>query len=433
MLKKIFVIAFLTGAAQLFSIYVLKFLSTRVTADEFKFIGQVDSLIFLLMNLLALGLQSDAIRNIAINNDWKSSYSNTQQARITLGLILSFFSFFFILKNYYSLFLLAPIMAMSGDYALYARNHPVTGAAIAFFRVFFPYLLMLLFALYQPNDVGWIYGTGFAIIYIITNVFIAKYLNTNIWYIPDLRSLFLYIKSIKLGITMVGLYFIGQGLILITPYFYSPIITAVAFIGLKFYLVYKGLLRILHQSFVSKMINDSISLKVDQLSILAGIMFLGSVAIFPNSFISLFFGNQFLLEKEFFILLAAAGLVYALFLSRGTKSMLLKMDHNYMLVTLTAACITILLLIVFSFYKQTAVNVALSILIGEIIWTIGLYIIAGTRRDAYERIKFLFQNMVVLLLPLFAYLIYKDHLITYLASFSIVAVVLLALHRKKFE
>jgi O-antigen/teichoic acid export membrane protein len=432
MLKKIALIALLTGSGQIFAILVLKLLSKHVAPEQLKAIGQIDSLVFFMTNFIALGLQSVAIRNLALANNWQKEYYSTQQARITLGLFLACLGVLFIVNKYYLLFLLAPVLAMSGDYALYGRGFPVFGSFIAFTRTFIPFLILVLLFFFQPGSLSWGYALGLSLVYMVTNFLISKYLDAPYYFHPQVSSLRLYVSSIGIGLVTLSLYFIGQGLVLIIPYFYSALVTSVAFVGLKLYMIYKGLLRILHQAFVKEMTNEDVCFKVDQLSILAGLMFVGSVALFPKSFITLLFGQKYITERSFFLLLAAGGLIYSLFLSMSTRSMLQRKDKAYARITVMAALLAILFLIVSSFWGQTSAYVALSICVGEIYWSLGLLKITGTKSAVTGRLAFLFQNLPFFVFPLIVRWWFGDRLEYYILGFSVVGVVLLVLHWQKF-
>src|SRR5687768_16565465 len=88
MLKRLFLIGLFTGAGQVFAILVLKFVAQKTSSDQLGILGQLDSLFFFILNFIALGLQSTAMRNIAVAKDWKRGYISTQSARCMLGLCL---------------------------------------------------------------------------------------------------------------------------------------------------------------------------------------------------------------------------------------------------------------------------------------------------------------------------------------------------------
>jgi hypothetical protein len=433
MLKRIIVIAFFTGMGQLFSVFALKFVSQHGSPDELKSIAQIDSLILFIMNVIALGLQSAAMRDLALTDDWKKKYTDIQSARITLGFLLMILAGLAFINKYYLLFLFAPIFAWSGDYALYARNRAVAGSIISFVRLLIPFSVIVILVNYQPQSIPAFYLLSIIIVYTLTNLIISWRLKTEFVFIPRFKNLRLYIQSLYLGIVGILLYFIGVGLLLIIPYFYSSLVVATAFIGLKFYIMYKGVLRIIHQAFIKDMLTESVCLKVDELSIIAGVAFAGSVLLFPTSFITLFFGAKFFIAKDFFILIAIAALVYSLFLSMATKSMLENRDKEYAIITSIAAGITIICAVLFSYWMQSVTSIGISLIIGEATWAIGLIRTSAKENQVRNRLLFLFQALLFLLGPLIIRYLWNDSIYAYLFSFAFFGGLLLIANYKKFR
>ena len=434
MLKRIAIIAFFTGSGQLLSLFVLKYISRHADIAELRSIAEIDSLVFFIMNIVALGLQSAAMRNLAQTSKWQQEYYDTQSARVTLGLILMAGALLYFVNPYYVIFLLAPVLAWSGDYALYGRGHPIAGSIIAFVRLAVPFTSVLLGALYTDLPLGWVYAISLGVIYFITNAYISYFLRTTYFFKPAFSKLRLYIHSLPLGIVALSLYFIGLGLILIIPYFYDdPTIVAIAFLGLKFYIIYKGVLRIIHQAFLKEMTSESICLQVDQLSILAGLLLFGSTVIFPQSFITLFFGQQYADQKIFFLLLGIDALVYSMFLSFATRAMLRKLDKHYTIITVVAAVATILCVIILSAFEQSVTNIAIGLAVGEVIWAAGLIWLSGSRSEVWDRLLFTAGLLPLLLIPMAARYWLGDNLSSYLISFSLLGLLILILHHRKFK
>src|ERR1700730_13947151 len=433
MLKRIFVIGIFTGAGQLYSVFVLKFISQHCTSSQLNEIAQLDSLIFFIMNVIAFGLQSAAIRNLALAHDWKQEYYQTQSARIAMGMMLVIGSALAFVNKYYLIFMIAPVLAWSGDYALYARGAAVAGSFISFLRLVIPFSFVLIAGSFFPTYIGLAYAVSLCLIYILTNLLISAYLKVPLFFKPELKALKLYISSFQLGVVAISLYFIGLGLVLIAPYFYSSRIVGVAFVGLKFYILYKGILRMIHQAFVQEMADEQMCLKVDQLSIMVGFMFLGSVFIFPESFIKIFFGKKFLAEENFFRLLALASLIYSFFLSMATRSMLQKKDKQYSLITALAAFVTILSCVLLSFSWKTTTSLSLSLCLGELTWTIGLIKISARSWEIKARLFFGIQITLLLLLPFFVRYLLGDDPLFYLTGLGLFSLIFLLLHHKKFK
>ncbi len=433
MLKRIVFIAVLTGIGQIIAIFSIKFTSVLVSPQKLSSIAHIDALLSLLLSIIALGLQSSAMRNIALTTKWKEEYNTTQTARFTLGLILFTLGTFLFVRWEYSFFFLAPLFAMSGDYALYAIGKPVTGAAIACLRLAIPYGFMLIAARFKPEIVSYVFILSWAFVYLVTNTIISRALQVKSFYAPEWRSLKLYLQSLPLGIVSVSFYFLGIGVILIIPYFYPLAVETVAFIALKFYVLFKGVLRIIHQAFFKEMINDSWCLKIDQLSILIALLYLSSTLFFPNSFITFFSGKQYVGEKYFFLLLGISAVVYSMLLSCTTRALLDVKDRPYTIITAIAALITIISVIVLSYFNMALISIGVSILVGEIFLLLGLRKISTIKNLMLPRLFFLFTNSLLLLIPYLSALFFKDDFVTYIISLITLSLALFFVNLKKIR
>jgi O-antigen/teichoic acid export membrane protein len=432
MIKRISTIALLTGAGQLLSIFALKYISQHGTAEELKSMGEADSLIQFLISLIAAGLQSVAMRNIALSTDWRQEYLDTQSARVSFGILLAAISALVIVKHNYALFLIAPLFALSGDYALYGLGHPVVGASVALLRVAIPYSLVILAARYWPAELVPVYVGAVVVVYAITNLFISYYLKTSYFIRPRFGKLVLYLSSLPLGIVNLSIYFLGLGLLLIIPYFYDNHVVAVAFVGLKVYVIYKGVLRIVHQAFLKDMIRDSVQFQVDQLSILLGICLAGSAIIFPASFTSLLFGGKYAGDTLFFQLMAIAALIYSLFLSMSTNVMLQRKDKKYAAISAGAVLITGLTVVLMSGIRPTADSLGISLCIGETFCMAGLLWVSATKEVVRKRVVFLLPNLGMLVIPVLFRYLFGDSQLYWFCGFGGFTIILLILHLKKF-
>lgn len=432
MIKRIALTLFISGAGHLFSVFALRFVAQHSSHNQMSEIGRIDSMIQFIIALLAMGLQSFAMRNIVTTDNWKKEYSNVQTARFTLGMCIGFLSVFGLLDPQYFLFAAAPVLALNSDYSVYARGFPVAGALIAFIRVFIPFLVIVLLAVFSREFVSVGYLSAIIAVYFVTSIFIPKYLKVRPFYLPNLKSLLLYFNSLPLGIVLVAYYFLGLGILLVASYFYEEKIIAVAFMGLKFYVLYKGVLRVIHQAFMKDMIHQSVCLKVDQISILAGLLFAGSALIFPKSFISIFFGKQFLGNHVFFMLLAVTAFVFSLFLSMTTKALLEKLDTVYMNISLVAVVFSFFVMVTFYLITPGENNIAMGLLAGELFLALGLCILAREEKFILKRIRFAFQNALLLLIPLGLRIFMDDNYIPFVVSMLGVTGIMFMLHFRKF-
>ncbi|HET6254271.1 MAG TPA: hypothetical protein VFE32_09365 [Puia sp.] len=433
MIKRIATIAILTGAGQLLSIAALKYISQHGTAEQLKSMGEADSLVQLLISLIAAGLQSVAMRNIALSTDWRQEYLDTQSARISFGILLAAVSVLGIVKGNYLIFLIAPLLALSGDYALYGLGHPVVGATVALLRVAVPYSMVIVAARYWPGALVAVYVGAVIVVYGITNLFISYYLRAPYFILPRFRKLLLYLNSLSLGIVNLAIYFLGLGLLLIIPWFFKDNhVVAVAFVGLKVYVIYKGVLRIVHQAFLKDMIKDSVQLQVDQLSILLGLLFAGSAIIFPESFTNLLFGSRYTGDIRFFQLMALAALIYSLFLSMSTNVLLLRKDKKYAAVSAAAALVTMLAITLLAGIRPKADSLGISLCLGETFWMAGLLRLGGSKAIVRKRIAFLLPNLAMLTVPVLCRYFLGDSQLYWFCGFGGFAIILLILHLKKF-
>ncbi len=434
MINRVAIILLITGAGHLFSIFTLKFVSQHCSPEQISAIAGVDAIVLLIIYVIALGLQPVAMRNISISDNWKEEYIKTQSARVTLGIFMAFLSAFAFINPQYLVFLFAPFFALSGDYALYARGYPIAGSLVAFFRLLIPFSLLVVTTIYFRAGVAYFYAFGIVLIYLTTNFFIARFLKTKLFFMPRVKSLSLYAKSLSLGLVSLSFYFLGVGILLVAKYLYPDEIIAVAFIGLKLYVIFKSVLRVIHQAFMKDMLNDSVCLKIDQLSILTGLLFGGSVLIFPETFISLMFGKQFVGQKNFFVLLGCSAITCSLFLSLTTKSLLEKKDKGYTKVMGYSMAIALASVVILSYVMHKSLNsIAVSILLGETVISIGLVKLSLKKKYFFNRIRFLFLNLGIFIVPLFMRIYFQDTLITYLSGFIIVSFLFAFFHYKKFK
>ena len=433
MLKRILIIAFFTGSGQLLSVFVLKFIAGHSTISQLKAIAEIDSLVFFIVNVIALGLQAAAMRNLVQAADWKQEYHDTQTARTTLGILMIAGAALAFINQYYLLFLIAPILAWSGDYALYARGYPITGSMIAFIRLAFPFAALLIAAVYFPGDLGWVYVVSLTVIYVITNIYITNFLKTGYQARFSFKKLQLYITTLPLGIIALALYFLGLGLILVAPYFFNTEVVTIAFIGLKFYVIFKGAQRIIHQAFIKEMMQYEVCFKVDQICGLMGLTFACFVICFPATFTSLFFGEKYVSEKLYFILLSVAGLVNSMFCSLVTKAVLEKKDRPYSIIASVSALLTVVLCIIFSTFWHDAAAIGSALLIGETVLVACTLWILRRPGLLQERMLFLIKNLPLVLIPLAMRYFIGDSMNPFIISGIIFGGVLALIHYRKFS
>lgn len=431
MIKRIAILFVITGLGHAFSLIVLKFMAQNGQAGEVAGIGEVESLMQFMIGLIGFGMQSDAIRNISLYKDWKERLRQAQTARITLSILLMSMSFLYFSKPFYLCFLMAPLFGSSSDYALYARGFSITGALIAFARVVIPLLLGVMSIFFWPAHTLEVYVLSTIAIYLITNAFISFVLKTQLFYTPSFNSLFLYAKTFPLGIVNLCLYFFGLGILLFTQFFFDDNAIVISFLALKFYVVYKGAIRVIHQAFVNQMKDLRVCLSIDQISIMFGLAVLGSFSIFPDTFIALVFGAQFKDNYFFFLLLATSALVFSIFNSATTWAILEERDFTLMKIAITAVGVAVISFIGMIQVDKNVESIAIGLLTGEVFFSFALAFLFFDKKGIWDRLKYLLLCSLGLGIPLLTKLIFSETLFTYFVSFLLMGAVLLLFSYKR--
>ena len=432
MLRRLIIIGVFTGVGQIFSLFAVKHLAANGSVQELKNLAQIDSYFQLLLAMIALGLQAGAIRDIALEPNWKDYFKKVQAARLTLSLFLFPIGIAGYYNPAYYIFFLSPILAMSGDYALYATGKPVMGSIVSCIRTVLPYLTILITSTIIYSGISYWYLAGTLFAYVLTNWFIARQFNMSVFYLPSMKSLQLYVNTIPLGIVNLCLYTIGLGLLIILPGFYSDTVVATAFVGLKFYVLVKGVLRLIHQAFIREMQSDDTCLKADQLSLLFTVTIAAALLIFPGSTIDFLFGVKFLEYKSFFLLLGGAAVLYAFNLSMATKAMLDRKDKQYTLLMTIAAIVTIVSAMILSVVYPNLLSVGFSVLLGELVFCAGLIVLMRGKNILIPRTQFL-VFLIGLLAPIYVLRLFvDDSLLLNIISLTAFGLLAIFIHRRRF-
>ncbi|SMG43637.1 lipopolysaccharide biosynthesis protein [Arenibacter troitsensis] len=367
MIKRLLIIASLTGLGHLTTLLSLKYIAKYIQNDTIALIGEIDSLTLLIVAIIAFGLQLSSTRDIALLENWKTELIEAQSARVTLSMLLIVvgLSGFIYTKNYVCFF--APIIALNADYALYGRGMPIMGAFVSLIRVLIPSIVLVIASVYFSNYIVFLFVTSIVFSYFITGLLVSITLKVNYFVRPKFKSLKKYLGNIDIGIASFSMFFIGIGIINVVSYFNDDEAIAIAYIALKFYMIFKGVRRIIVQTFFKELMEDSVSLKVDSFAMVAGLVFFSTLLFYPNAIISLLFSERYSSYTTTFIILGLAGFLSSFTTSSGTRLLLQKKDKAYSWNLIIAALLTVISGILFSvFMKHNPAYISISVLIGEI-------------------------------------------------------------------
>lgn len=431
MIKRVSLLFLITGGGYGFSVWAFKFLALHADVPQLASIATVESLIQLMIGVIGFGMQTEAIRNISSFHDWQKSLDQAQQARLTLSLLFvtgAGVSVFFGHPPYLAL---APLLALSADYAMYARGYPVLGAWIAFCRTLLPPLMAVAASILFPNHLLSTYLLATIVVYGATNLFISFFLKARWFYLPAWNSLSIYLKTIPLGIITLCFYFFGLGMLLFAQFFFSPEELIPAFLVLKFYLIFKGAVRVVQQAFLPQMKAEIVCIRVDKICVMMGLLFAGSVVLYPQTFISLFFGEAFAHQPSIFIWVGLASVVSSMFSSAHTRALLERRDVSFMKVGVASVVVALLTLVILEQVRSGIEIVGVSIFMGEMAFACGLAKCYFSSQQIITRFSFLSLVTSVFLIPFLFRWIGGESLLLYLLSFGLTGIILIAFTYKE--
>jgi len=431
MIKRIATLFIITGAGYGFSVLAFKYLAGHGEVIQLATIAEVESLIQLMIGLIGFGMQTEAIRNISFQGNWKEKLAEAQTARITCSIFFVAVAAVFATKGNYLYLAIAPFLASSADYALYARGYPVVGAMVALARVALPLVASLFASIFSPMYLLIAYVVTTLMTYLATNLFISGFLKTPWFYRPTLRSMTMYVKTIPLGIINLCFYFFGLGIILFAQFFFVAEELVLTFLALKFYLIFKGAIRVIQQAFVNRMKEEEVCLSVDKICIMMSLVFFGSTVFFSETFISLFFGKQFADQHLLFISLGISAIVFSLFCSGNTRALLERKDIPFMKIALTSVSFSLITLFISIQFSKKVELVGLSLLIGESVFAILLGASFFTKEQILNRLAFLLTVATGLMVPFLLKSLWRENIFSYVLSFSIMGALMLLFSYRK--
>lgn len=434
MVKRLAIVGLFTGIAHLSNIFILKYLSTNISNDTISVIGEIDSLIILIVSIVSFGIQLSATRKIALMDNWKKEYYDTQSARLTLCMFLVVFSLtgFIVTKNI--LFLFSPIFALNGDYALYGRGKPELGAFVSLIRVIVPAITLFIASIYLREQLIIIYVVSIIISYFIAGIIVSRSLRVSYFIKPKLKSLKKYWLHFGLGIASVLFLFIGISLVNVISLFYASSTIAVIYIILKFYMIFKGVRQIIVQSFYKELTQIKVALKVDQMATIGGLILFVSLAFFLDVIAPVFFSKDFSSYQNTFFIIGLAGFISSFTTSTGARLLLDDKDREYSRNIILAAGSTIFtsVLLYFIFGSQLYL-IALSILFGEFLLSFLNIISINEKRFILNRLRSISPFLLISALFIFLNFFMESNRLIYIIFLFVMGISVLVYSKNKLN
>jgi len=428
MIRRVALLFTITGLGQVFTILGLKYLASAEQWSSVAQIGEIETLIQTLVYVIGFGIQTEAIRTTAFAVDWKAKLGEAQVARVTLSLLLVPFVLLVYFDWTYSVMIIAPALALSCDYALYARGLPVAAALVAFLRAFVPLFSAIVVAFMGVPHIPETFMLASLLTYLGTNWIISSRLNIPNWWKPSIGSLRMFVKTLPIGLINLGLFFFGLGILFFARFLVVAEELAVAYMALKFYSIFKGSIRVVQQGFINKMKLPVVCLRVDEIAIMIALGILCSVTIFPKSFVGLFFGAELVEASSLFVLLGVSALIFSLFSSVYTRALLENHDMDLMWILGSSVAASLVLLTVLPIGMHDAHRVLLSVVAGETILAIGVGWRFMSLTEVRHRVLFLLKCAPTFLIPVGIQYFFPESVITYGISLILMGIVLLLLN-----
>lgn len=370
MIKKIFIVALLTGFSQIISLVSVGFLKTLDASLVYE-IGNFESLIVIFTAIIALGLQLVTVRDIALTKKWQKILINSQRDRFTFSLlifvsVISFDLFFKEIKLENMLFyLVIPLIALNSDYSFYGKGEPIKGSFLSFLRVFILSIFIILSVVFENEYVKITYVITVLITYFIVG-YLSSYFNRQTYFLKPKTDFFKsYFASFNVGIASFALVFFGLGIVSFASFFYSEASIANAYLILKIYVFYIGIKRLLVQILFKELTDEHLVRSVDQIGVFISIAVIILFYYYPEFSIK-FFTKDYEKSMASLIYLLPAFFFTSISFAGPLELILKNKDRLYSLGFTFGATVVLLLVFIFSFVENSnESHIYLAISIGE--------------------------------------------------------------------
>lgn len=435
MIKKIFVVAFLTGFSQIISLISVSFLKSLDQSLVYD-IGNYESLIVIFTAIIALGLQLVTVRNIALSDKWKQILIKSQRDRLSLSIIvlLCAIAFDFFFKNIEPetllFYIVIPLIALNADYSFYGKGEPERGSFLSFLRVGILSVFIILSVIFENPYIKITYVVTVIITYFVVGI-ISSYFNNQSYLVTPSKDFYKsYVNSLNVGLASFALVFFGLGIVSFAGYFYTETAVANTYLLLKIYVFYVGIKRLLVQILFKELKDDNLVLLVDKIGIIIAITVILVLIYYPEFSIKFFTMDyvksshnlRYLLPAIFFTSLSYA----------GSLDLLLKnKDKIYSFGFIFGASLVLALVFAFSFvdYSNEA-YIYMAISIGEFF----VILIHGWGINKFKfftvRLSYAFVSVCLIFILNYGLLLLDSKIISLILFLIIMGVALLFLFLK---
>lgn len=410
-----------TGLSNILSFLVITYLVKNNASDSFiQDLAYFDSALSFILACLSFGYLQVVSRDIVLKKDWQNILYKSQSARISLAILIIVLGVLFsIIKNeFYFVLLISPFIALNPLFALYSRGKPLVAARLSFFKVLIPVFFLFLISFFEWYYIE-IYLIAQVVAFTFAGYFSSKALDIEYFIRPIAEDLKEYIKNIEMGFVDISISILQMGILVIAGFIYNASIIGNTFLVLKLYILFKGVLRIVFQTFYHRLSDTDIIILSEKISAYLGICFFCTLFFYSNELILFLFTQDFLEHSILLKIIGLSGLVVSCGITSTTSLLLFNRDKSLIKSYLFSMIFLILSLFGFHYFDKEY-GVVMSLLVGEIILIITTFYYLKDKISFMERI----QNIVPLIVLIIVVFFIQSNVENILLSIVIVCLIL---------
>jgi hypothetical protein len=424
MIKRIFIVALLTGFSQLISLISVGFLKNLDDSLVYD-IGNFESLVVIFTAIISLGLQLVTVRDIALSDKWQNVLLSSQRDRFTFSVVILFVVLLLHLflkgleLDSFLFYVVIPLIALNADYSFYGKGEPVKGAFLSFLRGTILSIFIIVSVIIDNPYIKITYIITLLLTYLLLGI-LASYFNKQSYVVKFKKDFYIsYLRSLNVGIASSALVFFGLGIVSFASFFYTEQAVANAYLLLKLYVFYIGIKRLIVQILFKELTDERLVKAVDQVGVFIAIAIIIIALYYPEYSIK-FFTKDYQKSLDSLVYLLPAIFFTSISFAGPLELLIKNKDHIYSFGFILGAIIVIALVFMFSFVDNSNESyIYLAISFGEL----AAILIIGWGLNKWNFFKERAKNFIPYMIGLFIlnFILLKiDNKLTSLVLFLVV-------------
>jgi hypothetical protein len=402
LIKKISFIFLISLISQVFSIFALSYIIKKEVNNDFvEKIALLESAFSIITSVLAFGILQIATRDIVKSKDWRNIVTDTQNTRMSFALILLLIGFilYLITSNFiFLLLVISPFIAHNVNYALYAKGYSTYATIASSLRLLIPSLLLMIFGYFNFFSNTY-YLIFFLISLLVSSVFSNFFLENKPTYRFKVSFYKKYLETLKIGITDLAIVFLETGILFFAAFFYEELEISNTYLVLKIYVLVKGVQRLVFQIFYNELVNSQKVVLFNKIIFIIGFFYFIISFNYNEDFLFFLFSKSNYSLIINFKILGFSLLIGSILLASIARTLVLKNDKVYIKSYTFSLVIAFICMILISYTNWKLIGISLSLLIGEIV--LFLFIFINIKKDFDIKKYYIFMFFHVFLFLVF--------------------------------